>query len=222
MAERPLPAEISAKLPPAPERARLAAIGPARYELTPGTLLWRVYGRGGRHPLPRAGFSRFGPVATMRFDQQLPDAQGHPQGQERGILYGAQHGPTCLAEVFQATRVIDRHDRDPWLVAFRLAAPIALLDLTGTWPTRAGATMALASGPRAWARAWSVAIYDLYPAIGGLWYPSSMAANRPSFALYERATTTFPAAPVFHRALADPLLFPWLRAAADEFGYGLV
>jgi hypothetical protein len=222
MGEAPLPAEISAKVPPEPDRSRLAAIGPARRDLAAGVLLWRVYGRGGGHPLPWNGFRHFGPVATMRFDHHLPGDRGQPQTQGRGILYGAQHGPTCLVEVFQATRVIDRYDRDPWLVAFRLATPVALLDLTGTWPTRAGASMALSSGPRAHARSWSAAAYDLFPEIGGLWYPSSMAANRPAFALYERAAMALPAAPAFHRALADPLLFPWLRSVADEFGYGLV
>lgn len=158
----------------------------------------------------------------MRFDHHHLDNRGRPQSQERGILYGGWHGPTCLAEVFQATRVIDRHARDPWLVAFRLAGPVTLLDLTSTWPTRAGASMTLASGPRASARNWSRPIYEVYPEVQGLFYPSSMAANRPSFAFFERAVVALPPEPAFHRALADPLLFPWLQVVAAEFGYGLV
>ena len=221
MGEPPLPAELHPKLPPEPDRARLTAIGPTFHHLAVGTLLWRVYGRGGAHPLPWNGFRHFGPVAAMRFDHHDPDEQGMAQTQARGILYGAWHGPTCLAEVFQATRTIERHTRDPWLVAFRTVTPIALLDLTGTWPTRAGASMALASGPRASARHWSRAVYEVYPAVQGLLYPSSMAANRSSFAFFERATPALPSEPAFHRALADPLLFPWLRVVAADFGYGL-
>ena len=45
------------------------------------------------------------------------------------------------------TRVIDRTAHDPWLVAFELLQPLNLLDLTGVWPTRAGASMALNTGP---------------------------------------------------------------------------
>jgi len=46
--------------------------------------------------------------------------------------------------------------------------------------------MALNSGPRPRARRWSAAIYDTYPHIGGLWYPSSMYGGTPAVALYER------------------------------------
>lgn len=221
MVEPSLLVDLYSKLPPEPDRARFAAIGPTLHHLAAGTLLWRVYTRGGEHPLSWNGFRHFGPVATMRFDHHTPDKLGAARVQERGTLYGARHGPTCLAEVFQATRTIDRQAGDPWLVAFRTGAPIVLLDLTGTWPTRAGASMALNSGPRANARNWSRAIYEVYPQVQGLLYPSSMAANRPSVALFERATPALPREPAFHRALADPLLFPWLQVSAADFGYGL-
>jgi hypothetical protein len=56
----------------------------------------------------------------------------------------------------------------------------------------------------------------------GLLYASSMHANRPALALYERAQTALPAAPVFHRALSDPALVPRLNAAATALGYRLV
>jgi hypothetical protein len=205
------------KLPEPPTPDVLAAIGPAWHEVPDGAELWRVYFRGGAHPTTWNTFRAFGPV-NARFDHH----RSPTREQERGFFCGTASPITCLAEVYQTTRRIHARLNEPWLVGFATARPLRLLDLTGTWPTRAGASMALASGPRAWARSWSAAIYDLYPEIGGLWYPSSMAANRPSFAFYERAATALPAAPVFHRALADPLLFPWLRAAADEFGYGLV
>lgn len=137
------------------------------------------------------------------------------------IFYCAGHGPTCLAEVFQDVRVIDRSARDPWLVGFSLARDVALLDLTGTWPTRAGASMAINAGPRPRAQRWSQAIYEAYPDLEGIYYPSSMNANRPAIALYERALTALPRAPVFHRPLRDPALLSVLRHVAQDLGYGL-
>lgn len=142
----------------------------------------------------------------------------------RRILYSysAEDGPTCLAEVFQDTRVIDRTAHDPWLAGFELEQPLSLLDLTGTWPTRAGASMALSSGARPRAQRWSRAIYDAYPRVQGLYYPSSMHGNRPAVALYERATSGLPSAPIFHRSLVDPALLPVLSRVANDIGYGLV
>jgi hypothetical protein len=127
-----------------------------------------------------------------------------------------------VAEVFQDRRSIDRHLAEPWLVTFELARDVTLLDLTGSWPTRAGASMAIHSGSRPRARRWSAAIYQAFPSVEGLLYCSSMDANRPSVALFERAATAIPAAPIFHRALADPLLRPFLSDACDRFEYALV
>ena len=80
-----------------------------------------------------------------------------------------------------------------------------LLDLTGTWPTRAGASEADSSGPHRRAREWSRRIYEAYPTIEGLLYRSSLSADS-AVALFERAATAVPAAPQFHRALIDPVL----------------
>ena len=48
--------------------------------------------------------------------------------------------------------------------------------------------------------------------------------NRPAVALYERANhpALFPAHPVFHRALADPVLHRALGVVGEEVGYGLL
>ena len=133
-------------------------------------------------------------------------------------------GPTCFAEVFQESRVIDRRARDPWLVAFRLQQKLQLLDLTGIWPTRAGASMAINTGSRFRAQRWSRVIYDTYPYLHGLYYPSSMHANQPAIALYERASDTgvMPAQPLFHRSLSDPSLLTALRNVASDLGYLLI
>lgn len=186
-------------------------------ELPAGAVLWRVYFRGGRHPTFWNLFRAYGPTTAL-FDHHLPP----PRAQERSILYAGEQGPTALAEVFQEARLIDRTARDPWLAGFTLRRPLPLLDLTGTWPTRAGASMALASGSRPRARRWSQAIHESYPEVAGLYYPSSMHANRPALALYERAQPAIPSAPVFNRPLVDPALLPVLGRVALDLGYGLV
>jgi hypothetical protein len=182
-----------------------------------GTRWYRIYFRGGAHPVAWPDYRYFGPTKS-RFDHHLPP----PQTQARGILYTAKDPTTCLAEVFQATRVIDRNSNSPWLVGFDLSRDLSLLDLTGTWPTLAGASMAIATGRRDRARRWSQAIYAAYPNVEGLLYGSSMHANKPAAAFYERAGSAMPAAPAFHRALSDPALLPRLNTAATKLGYKLV
>ena len=206
------------KFPEPPPVTTLAGIPARILVLHAGSELWRVYFRGGRHPVTWDTFRAYGPVATARFDHHDPP----PHVQDRAILYTAAHGPTCVAEVFQDTRVIDRTRRDPWLAAFALAEDVTLLDLTGTWPTMTGASMAISSGPRPRARRWSRAIYDAYPHVQGLWYPSSMYANRPAVALYERAQRALPRVPAFHAPLTHPGLLMPLRHIALTVGYGLV
>ncbi len=212
-----------AKFPDPPPPNRLARTPPERVVLESGTLLWRVYFRGGPYPGVWNAMRDFGPTMA-RFDHHLMDKDGRPHQQARKILYAALDGVTCLAEVFQRTRLIDRHAHDPWLVGFALDRSLELLDLTGTWPTRAGASMALNTGPRPRARRWSQAIHAAYSGMHGLYYPSSMNANRPAVVLYERAEIAgvLPTRPMFHRALADPALFTLLRNTAIDLGYRLV
>jgi hypothetical protein len=203
-----------AKLPNPPAPARLAELGPRIKTLTAGTELWRVYFLGGRYPGGWNSFRFFGPV-DARFDHQLPP----PHQQNRGVLYCATEVITCVAEVFQGKRILDRRRDDPWLVGFRLERDVILHDLSGTWPTAAGASMAINTGPRSRVQRWSRAIYESYTSVQGLCYSSSMHANRPAVLLYERAQHVLPAAPIFNRALSDALLLVPLRNAAAELGY---
>lgn len=166
-------------------------------------------------------FRHFGPTSA-RFDHHLPGPDGEARQQDRGILYLALDGPTCIAEAFQKARTIDRKSGDPWLAGFRIRRDVALLDLTGTWPTRAGASMKIGSGPRPTAQRWSRAIYEAYPEIEGIYYGSSMRANEPCVALYERATDALPDRPLFNRSLDDPTWLEVLRNTAAELGYLLV
>ena len=137
----------------------------------------------------------------------------------RRILYAATEIYTCFGERFQVGRTIERSRFESWLVGFALSHDVATLDLTGAWPTRAGASMVLASGPHSRARRWSQRIYEDYPAIEGLYYPSSMHANRPAVALYERAEAALPGSPTFNRALSDPLLDGVVAQACSVLGY---
>ncbi len=81
--------------------------------------------------------------------------------------------------------------------------------------------MLLSAGPRPRAQRWSRTIYEAYPEIEGHFYPSSMHANRPAVALYERAGGALASTPVFHRPLIDPALLSVLASVARDLGYGL-
>jgi hypothetical protein len=182
-------------------------------------MLWRIYFRRGYYPNEWNEFRRFGPLRTARFDHHT-----RPQReQKRKILYAATMVPTCIAEVFQETRTIDRKGRDPWLVGFRLRADLDLLDLTSEWPTSAGASMAIGSSDaRSRTRHWSRNIYAAYPGIAGLLYASSMYSNQPMAALYEKAQPMLPELPSFHAPLTHQGLLTILQFTAKRLRYDLV
>jgi hypothetical protein len=208
---------VADRLTPPPTIDVLRGIAPEICALPAGTVLWRIYFRTGARLSRWNGFRTFGPT-NARFDHHPPPARRH---RTRAILYASESGPTSVAEVFQETRVIDRFARSPALAAFQLVRDLQLLDLTDAWPTRAGASMAIHSGSRARARAWSRAIYAAYPHVEGLRYASSVNAGQPAFALYERARSALPAAAALNLSLAAPGLVAPLAAAAARFGYGL-
>ncbi|HWL84949.1 MAG TPA: RES family NAD+ phosphorylase, partial [Polyangiaceae bacterium] len=183
-----------AKFPEPPYVAELARHPPAVRIVAAGTMLWRIYFRSTAHHTKWNTFRRFGPTGS-RFDHH----ETPKRFQDRGIMYTASGGETCFAECFQSTRTIDVNRGRPALVAFALARDLELLDLTGDWPTQVGASMAINSGPRPRAQRWARAIYAAYPNLHGIWYASSMAANEPAQALFERATGSMPNSPTIHR-----------------------
>lgn len=206
------------KFPISPGVSELARIPPQIKNIKRGELLVRLYHRGGSYPTLWNKFRAYGPFSTGRFDHHMPPAKI----QNRQILYAATLGVTAIAEFFQQTRIIDRKGREPWLVIFSIIRNIALLDLTGSWPTQAGASMAINSGPRTRAQNWSIDIYDAYPNIEGLWYASSMYSNKPAITLYERAISALPPNPDFNRALADHTLTALLKNASNEINYSII
>ncbi len=182
-----------------------------------GTLVWRVYRAAGKHAQSWDRFRRHGPVPTGRFDHHEPPEHDDV---ERGILYAALDGPAAIGEAFQDTRTIDRRRADPWIVGFELESDVTCLDLTGPWPTRAGASQAISSGRRDHAQAWSRAIYDAYDVVQGLVYPSAMVGGSLNLGLYERSFA-LPHSPRVHLPLTHPGLDAPLRRVANDLGYDL-
>ena len=211
-----------AKFPSSPGVAALSALAPAIYLLPAGSTLARVYYARSPHPLSWNQFRFFGPV-NSRWDHHVLGSDGNPRAQNRGIYYAATDAKTCLAEVFQGTRRIDRAFQAPWLVIFETSAALKLLDLTGDFATRMGASMAIHSGSRGRARGWARDLYEAFPEMQGFLYAASMHGGRPAVVLNERAlmASLFPAHPIFHRALSDDTLFDPLKHAASKLGYAL-
>jgi len=211
------------KLPDPPSAEVVRAITPAVKKLAAGTSLARVYFTSGEYPTRWDEFRHYGPTGA-RFDHHLPAARGEPFSQARSILYCAAAADTCLAEVFQETRRINRTRRAPWLAIFVLQKDVDLLDLTGAFPTRVGASMAISTGSRARAREWAKILYEAYDALHGIYYPSSMNGNQPAVALTDRAEQLdgLPKHPDLNRALADDVLLDVLKWSADRLGYRLL
>jgi hypothetical protein len=185
-------------------------------------MLARIYYSRGEHPQVWNQFRYFGPL-NSRWDHHRLNAEGNPETQARGIYYAARDAKTCLAEAFQATRRIDRVFQAPWLVVFETRATLELLDLTGDFATRMGASMAIHSGSRGRARGWARDLYAAYPAAQGILYAASMHGGAPAIALNERALKEelFPAHPLYHRSLADDAMLDPLKHAARTLGYAL-
>ena len=210
-----------AKLPEPPPKATLERISPAVATLQAGTMLWRIYFRDGSYPTTWDRMRYYGPVRSARFDHH----HDPPGVQDRGILYAAAGNDaiaTCLAEVFQDTRLVDTRRNEPRLAAFALARDVSLLDLGGKWPTVAGASANINSGPRPRCRRWSRTIYDAYPKLMGLYYTSSMNGNEPAVALYERASEAIPRLPLLNRPLSDAPLLVTIEGIVSELGYDLI
>jgi hypothetical protein len=211
------------KLPPPPPADHLRTAVTLRTRdlvaITTETVLWRVHRTAGAHVVPWNALRRYGPVASCRFDPQPPPPRVHAA---EGVTYLAITPQTALAEAFQTRRLVDRHLGAPSLVGLRLTRPVRLLDLSRTWPTRAGASQAISSGRRDVARAWARALREAFPDLEGVWYPSSMDGGGFCLALWEPAADAMPTAPVLSRPLTDPALADRLAAAAARMGYRLL
>lgn len=178
-------------------------------------VLWRIHRTQGDHVLEWHRLRTYGPLPLMRYEPQAPP----PGEQVDGVMYAAADLATALAEVFQATRLIDPVSFAPSVTAWTPTRPLRLLDLTGTWALRNGAAHSLAHADRATCRAWARTIRTTWPDLDGLWAPSTMT-SRPMVTLWNPAADSFPARPAFSRPLAEPTLQTVIRQlAAVELGY---
>lgn len=211
---------MTARLPGPPSTADLRAIGIRDEEyrtIATDELWWRVHRTTGPHVLAWNAFREHGP--HLRFDPHPPPARSHPGV---GVWYGACGPLPALAEAFQSTRTIDRYRGDPYLTAVGFSGELQLLDLatdsSGSWPTRAGGTFALSTGPHSITQHWARRITEAFPALDGLRY-NSRFAGQPCIALFAPAHTVMPRRPALSLPLAHPGLAIRIATAAERLGY---
>jgi hypothetical protein len=188
-----------------------------------GTRLVRVFAAGGRHEQRWNTFRTTGPLAHARFDPQPPRPGGGAGPSEEGVLYFGLSVRTSVAEVYQQTSIVDRTTRRPHLVIFQPRRTLRLLDLTGLWPTRAGASQEISSGPKDVTQAWARAIRAAHPDLDGLWYRSSMDSGDPSVCLWDPpACDALPASPDVLLPLDSPGLDLPLSRVCEALNYTLM
>lgn len=185
-------------------------------DLPAGMVCWRVHRSAGAHVVPWDRLRYYGP-AGARFDPHPAPPGLHPVG----VTYAAADLLTALAEVFQQRRVINTVRSMPYATSWLPSRQLRLLDLTGLWPVRAGASQALAAGRHDLSQAWAQAISSTWPDADGLLYRSAMT-GRVAVALWTAAADSFPARPVFSLPLADPGLRAVVAGAARQIGYRLI
>lgn len=181
-----------------------------------GTVLWRIHPTSGARVTPWNTLRFYGPTSS-RFDPHPVPIGVHA---EYGVAYTALDPYTTFAEVYQRARTINRAARRPYLTAWRTIRPLALLDLTGSWPAANGASHAINTGRHDYCRAWARAIHDHPAHVDGLLHTSAMAGSRAA-TLFTPAQDSFPAAPELSRALLDPALGLIVNVAAQRFDYAI-
>lgn len=190
------------------------------YLVSTSELWWRVHRTAGAYVLAWNGFREHGP--HLRFDPHPPPAREHPGV---GVWYGASAPTSALAEAFQAVRTIDRYHGAPYLTGLRFTREFRLLDLAmdsaGAWPTRAGGTFTLSTGPHSITQRWARRICEAFPDLDGLRY-NSRFAGEPCVALFGPARSAMPARPVLSLPLSHPGLAVRAGAAAQRLGYLVV
>jgi hypothetical protein len=188
------------------------------------TRLVRVFTAKGSHPQRWNSFRHTGPLPHARFDPHPLAPDGGPsETPEQGVLYFGLSVRTSIAEVFQATSMVDRRTRSPFMVVLRPRRTLRLLDLVGLWPTRVGASQELSSGSKHMTQAWARAIRAAHPDLDGLWYRSSMDSGNPAVCLWDPpAGSALPAAPDVLLPLDHPGLDLPLARICEELNYTLL
>lgn len=216
-----------ARLPPPPAESVLRELfRPAEDVVTvrPETRLARIFSARSSHPQRWDSFREVGPLPHARFDPQAPAPDGGPVVDSGvGVLYFALSVRTCVAEVFQSTSAVDRDTKGPHLVVLRPRRALRLLDLAGLWPTRAGCSQEISSGPKAMTQRWARAIRAAHPDLDGVWYRSSMDSGAPAVCLWEPpAKSALPEKPDFLAELGSAGLDVPLGRICRELNYILL
>jgi hypothetical protein len=216
-----------ARLPQPPDPAVLAGLLRQDEDIMlvhPATRLVRIFTVAGLHPQQWNAFRRTGPLPHARFDPQPVGPRGRPTDDPtNGVLYFGLSVRTSVAEVFQDTSIVDRVTRRPFLVVFRPNRTLRLLDLIGLWPTRAGASQEISSGPRERTQEWARAIRVAHPDLDGLWYRSSMDSGNPAICLWDPpAANALPVNPDALVQLDHPGLDVPLGRICAELNYTLL
>lgn len=207
------------KFPDPPDPDQLPAVDQDGDQVEVTAPLWRIFPTTTVHAVPWNTLRHWGPVAA-RFDPHPPPPADHP---DHGVLYAGSDAVTALAEAFGVNRTVDVRTGAPWLVKFTLdLGAVRLLDLTGTWPTRAGASQEIWTSPdRRRTQRWARAIAARFPELGGLRYSSSMhGARAHNVALWAPAEAALNAAVArFAEPLAHPAMAAMIRDACTRLGY---
>ena len=180
--------------------------------------LWQLANSAGPYPAAFGRMRRYGPLPAARFDPH-PEPASADSGEL--VAYAAQTLLTAVAERFQHNRELRRDDPTaPIAYAWLPTRRLRLLDLTGPGAVALGAAHALSGWSKDVTRAWARALRTTWPAADGLLYSSSMT-GQPCAALWAPAADSYPGAPTFARAIADPA-GGWqdtLRDACAELAY---
>lgn len=215
-----------ARLPLPPDHASLRQLlrGEDVRVVPETTRISRIFTARSTHSQFWNAFRSFGPLPHARFDPHEPGQDGGPsQNTHTGVLYFGLSVRTSIAEVFQTTSTVDRVTKGPHLVVLRPRRPLRLLDLSGLWPTRAGASQGISSGPKSTTHQWARAIRAAYPDLDGLWYRSSMDSGEPAMCLWSpQAADALPAQPDFLAPLNHPGLDVPLGRVCEQLGYVLL
>ena len=188
-----------------------------------GTRLVRVFAAGGRHQQRWNTFRTSGPLPHARFDPHPSRPGGVPGEADVGVLYFGLSVRTSVAEVYQQSSIVDRSTRRPHLVVFQPRRTLRLLDLTGLWPTRVGASQEISSGQKDVTQAWARTIRAAFPDLDGLWYRSSMDSGDPAVCLWDPpAGDALPATPDVLLPLNYPGLDLPLSRICEALNYTLL
>ena len=210
--------------PPAPSVIRSRLRDGDVVAVTRRQTLTRIFTSSGRHQMRWDTFRHTGPLPHARFDPQMPDQTGGPvSALDHGVLYFSLSLVNSVASVFQATSLVDRTTRRPFLVSFRPRRGLQLLDLTRNLPTRLGASQEISTGPKGVTQEWARAIRAAAPELDGLQYRSAMDAGNPTIVLWDPpGSSALPDSPDLLLPLDYPALDIPLTEACHELNYILL